>query len=77
MEPYDLKQLNPEYMMFVAQVFVNPRVTPFYQDEYLYAGISYFFDAFSQTKFDKLRLEEQIVNKHASVIAKVVKELLL
>ena len=75
--PYDLKQLNPDYMVFIAQVFTQPRVTPFYQDEYLYAGISYFMDPFTQTKFDKLRIEQQIINQHASVIAKVVKQLIL
>jgi len=74
--PYDLKQLNPEYMMFISQLFINPRVTPFYMDEYIYAGISYLFDAFSMTKMSKLRIEEQFLREQSPALKDIVNKLL-
>lgn len=75
-DPFDLKTLNPEYMVFIAQVFTNPRVTPFYQDEYIYAGITYFFDPFSFSKLEKLNFESQIIGQHSPALSKFVGDLL-
>ena len=74
--PFDVKTLNPEYMQFIAQLFVQPRVTPYYQDEYLYAGITYLFDMYSSQQFQKLRLESQLLNSNNAVLNKIINKLL-
>lgn len=47
-------------MPFIAGTFPQPRVSAYYQDEYIYAGLSYFFDPYSLLKTDKLN----VLNKY-------------
>jgi len=39
----DLRNLNPT-IGFIANMFTNSIITPFYLDEYIYAGFSFFTD---------------------------------
>ena len=46
--PFDFRTLDP-IVMYLQGVFVKPRVSPFYQNGYLYLGMTYWYDLMSLT----------------------------
>ncbi len=74
--PFDLKTLNPDYMPFIASTFPQPRVSAYYQDEYLYAGLSYFFDPYSMAKVDKLNVLNKYHEENTDLYLKFARQYL-
>jgi hypothetical protein len=80
--PVDLKSLWPEFMMLIANVFTYPRISPFYENEFMYLGLSYFLDIFtlssSMDELAKLQEAETLLTtgKHAHAFRTVLNHVL-
>ena len=66
--PFDLRSLYPDFMALITNVFINPRVSPFYQDEFIYLGLTYFTDPWTITTVSqKATIDEKITKEHGTL----------
>lgn len=66
--PFDLRSLYPDFMALITNVFINPRVSPFYQDEFIYLGLTYFTDPWTMTTVSqKATIDEKITKEHGTL----------
>jgi hypothetical protein len=48
-KPFDITSLNPQSLPFLSNMFTNLHVSPYYQEEFVYVGFSYFVDPTPQS----------------------------
>jgi hypothetical protein len=65
--PYNFEEIDPTFQ-FIRGMIVHTRLTPFIQDEFLYAGFSYFLDSTVQTKQQVLRINDRIAKNQKETI---------
>lgn len=73
-KPYDLKTIDPDFMGLIVNTFTQPRISPFYQDNYLYAGLTYFFDPYTPkaTTFEREISERNVYEAHTETLYRVI-----
>lgn len=72
-KPYDLRTINPDFMSLIVGTFTFPRISPFYQDNFLYMGLSYFFDPYTKaTKQERAMSEQKIYETHGATINHII-----
>jgi hypothetical protein len=68
--PYDMRTIWPDFMMLIVNVFTYPRISPYYYDEFIYLGLTYFMDPWTfTTTHEKFALEERIRKDHGSLLS--------
>ena len=66
--PFDFRTLDP-IVMYLQGVFIKPRISPFYQNGYLYLGMTYWYDLLSLTTRETNTISERHAEKYGPEIA--------
>jgi hypothetical protein len=69
--PYDMRALEPEILPFLANMFLRLEVTPFSDDQFIFAGFTYFVDNFPTTQAQVFMHTESVQKSEQSNLQKV------
>jgi hypothetical protein len=73
---YDLRQLN-QNIGFIAGMFINSTVTPFQEDGFLYAGLTFFTDSQTVSAVNMLQEVSQLAFDNKETIRKVAQQFIM
>ena len=63
-KPFDITSLDPMTLPFLSNMFTNLHVSPYYVNEYLYIGFTYFVDPIPQTEESFREITDTAVNQY-------------
>lgn len=67
-KPFNIPSLDPQTLPFLSNMFTNLRVSPFYLDEFMYIGFTYFVDPPPQTYQTLNTITEKVVAQYGEKI---------
>ena len=72
-KPFDITSLDPQTLPFLSNMLTNLHVSPFYMEEFMYIGFSYFVDPAPQSFKSMQIITEKVIAQYGDKILSVYK----